>query len=64
MGLFKNGTQIAALGGIGYVHGLIPLLVYFNGSTDYIQIYSNTSAAITNSQGLLSTPFTMVYITS
>lgn len=44
LGLFKNGTQIAAVGGQGFVNGLISLLIYFNGSTDYIQLYSNTSA--------------------
>jgi len=64
LALFKNGTQIAAIGGQGFVSGLIPLLIYFNGSTDYIQLYSNTSAAITNAQNSGTTPFTMVYMTS
>ena len=65
LGLFKNGipNQIAAVGGQGFVNGLISLLVYFNGSTDYIQLYSNTSAAITNAQNVTTTPFTMVYMT-
>ena len=64
LGLFKNGTQIAAVGGQGFVNGLISLLIYFNGSTDYIQLYSNTSAAITNAQSSTNAPFTMVYMTS
>jgi len=63
LALFKNGTQIAAVGGQGFVSGLIPLLIYFNGSTDYIQLYSNTSVAITNAQNSSTTPFTMVYMT-
>jgi hypothetical protein len=64
LGLFKNGTQIAAVGGQGFVNGLISLLIYFNGSTDYISFCSNTSAAITNAQNSGTTPFTMVYMTS
>jgi hypothetical protein len=66
LGLFKNGipNQIAAVGGQGFVNGLISLLVYFNGSTDYIQLYSNTNSAITNAQNSTVTPFTMVYMTS
>jgi len=64
LALFKNGTQIASVGGQGFVNGLISLLIYFNGSTDYIQLYSNTSAAITNAQNSSTTPFTMVYMTT
>jgi hypothetical protein len=62
--LVKNGipNQIAVVGGQGFVNGLISLLVYFNGTTDYIQLYSNTNSAITNAQSITSTPFTMVYM--
>jgi hypothetical protein len=62
--LAKNGipNQIAVVGGQGFVNGLISLLVYFNGTTDYIQLYSNTNSAITNAQSITSTPFTMVYM--
>jgi hypothetical protein len=62
--LLKNGNQIAIVGGIGYVFGFISFLVYFNGSTDYIQFCSNMSAAVTNAQNSTQTPFTMVYMTS
>jgi len=64
--LAKNGipNQIAVVGGQGFVNGLISLLVYFNGTTDYIQLYSNTNSAITNAQNVTTTPFTMVYMTS
>ena len=61
--LLKNGNQIAIVGGINYVYGFISILVYFNGTTDYIQFCSNTSAAITNAQSITNTPFTMVYMT-
>ena len=60
--LLKNGNQIAIVGGIGYVFGFISSLVYFNGSTDYIQFCSNMSATVTNAQSITSTPFTMVYM--
>jgi hypothetical protein len=62
--LLKNADQIAIVGGIGNVFGFISILVYFNGSTDYISFCSNMSAAITNAQNSGSTPFTMVYMTS
>ena len=62
--LFKNGTEIASNGGIGAVNSVISLLVYFNGSSDYIQLYSRTANAITNAQNSTNAPFTMVYITS
>ena len=62
--LFKNGTEIASNGSVGCVNGFLSLLVYFNGSSDYIQIYSRTANAITNAQGSSNAPFTMVYITS
>ena len=39
-------------------------IIYFNGTTDYIQFYSNTSAAITNSASSSATSFSMVYMTS
>jgi hypothetical protein len=62
--LLKNADQIAIVGGIGNVFGFISILVYFNGSTDYISFCSNMSAAITNAQNSGTTPFTMVYMTS
>jgi len=64
LSLYKNGTEIANNGGVGFVNGFISILVYFNGSTDYIQYYSRTQSAITNAQNSGSTPFTMVYMTS
>ena len=62
--LFKNVNQIAMVGGIGNVFGFISILVYFNGSTDYISFCSNMNAAVTNAQSSGNTPFTMVYMTS
>jgi hypothetical protein len=63
--LAKNGnTDIGTTGGFGTVNGFISMLVYFNGSTDYIQLYSRTQNATTNAQSSTSTPFTMVYMTS
>jgi hypothetical protein len=64
LSLYKNGTEIANNGGVGFVNGFISILVYFNGSTDYIQYYSRTATAITNAQSSGATPFTMVYMTS
>jgi glucoamylase len=63
LGLFKNGNRIVSNGGVGFVQGSISFLVYFNGTTDYIQFYSNTSAAITNSASSSATSFSMVYMT-
>jgi hypothetical protein len=62
--LAKNGTDIGSTGGFGTVNGFISMLVYFNGSTDYIQLYSRTQNATTNAQSSDRTPFTMVYMTS
>jgi hypothetical protein len=63
--LAKNGnTDIGSTGGFGTVNGFISMLVYFNGSTDYIQLYSRTQNATTNAQNSTITPFTMVYMTS
>jgi len=64
LGLFKNGARIVSNGGLGFVQGSISFLVYFNGSTDYVQFYSNTSTAITNGAASTTTSFTMVYMTS
>ena len=64
LSLQKNGSEIANNGGVGFVNGFISILIYFNGSTDYIQYYSRTQSAITNAQSSGSTPFTMVYMTS
>jgi hypothetical protein len=64
LGLFKNGVRIVSNGGLGFVQGSISFLVYFNGSTDYVQFYSNTSTAITNGAASTTTSFTMVYMTS
>jgi len=62
--LLKNGTEIASNGGFGAVNSVISLLVYFNGSSDYIQYYSRTQFAVTNVQNSSNAPFTMVYMTS
>jgi hypothetical protein len=62
--LLKNADQIAMVGGVGNVFGFISILVYFNGSTDYISFCSNMNASITNAQSSGNTPFTMVYMTS
>ena len=62
--LYKNTTEIAVQGSVGAVNSVLSLLVYFNGSSDYIQLYSRTATAITNAQNSTVTPFTMVYMTS
>ena len=62
--LLKNGTDIMASGGGNAVNSVLSLLVYFNGSSDYIQLYSRTATAITNAQSSGNAPFTMVYMTS
>jgi hypothetical protein len=53
-----------ASGGGNAVNSVLSLLVNFNGSSDYIQLYSRTATAITNAQSSGATPFTMVYMTS
>jgi hypothetical protein len=62
----KNGSSggIMNQGSVGAVNSCCSVLIYFNGSTDYIECYSITAAARTNAQGVTSTPFTMVYMTS
>jgi hypothetical protein len=62
--LLKNGTELGSNGGFGTVNGFLSMLVYFNGSTDYLQLYSRTQNAITNAQNSSNAPFTMVYMTS
>jgi hypothetical protein len=62
--LLKNGTELGSNGGFGTVNGFLSMLVYFNGSTDYLQLYSRTQNAITNAQNSSGAPFTMVYMTS
>ena len=64
LALRKNGTDIMSTGGVGMVNSSLSLLVYFNGSSDYIQLYSIAATAITNAQNSTSTPFTMVYMTT
>jgi len=61
--LLKNGTELGSNGGFGTVNGFLSMLVYFNGSTDYLQLYSRTQNAITNAQNSSGAPFTMVYMT-
>ena len=63
IGLFKNGVRIVSNGGLGFVQGPISFLVYFNGSTDYVQFYSTTGPANTNSADSSTTSFSMVYMT-
>ena len=63
--LFGLGYYFSSqLDGIGNLFGFISILVYFNGSTDYISFCSNMNASITNAQSSVNTPFTMVYMTS
>ena len=62
--LRKNGADLTSVGGTGVVNTNLSLLVYFNGSTDYVQIYSITGNSVTNAQSSTITPFTMAYITS
>ena len=64
LALRKNGTDIMSSGGGNAVNSVLSLLVYFNGSSDYIQLYSIAATAITNAQNSTNTPFTMVYMTS
>jgi len=64
LALRKNGTDIMSSGGGNAVNSVLSLLVYFNGSSDYIQLYSIAASAITNAQNSTNTPFTMVYMTS
>jgi hypothetical protein len=64
LSLQKNGSEIAVQGSVGAVNSVLSFLVYFNGSSDYIQLYSRTATAITNAQNSTVTPFTMVYMTS
>ena len=64
LALRKNGTDIMSTGGVGMVNSSLSLLVYFNGSSDYIQFYNIAATAITNAQNSTNTPFTMVYMTS
>ena len=64
LALRKNGTDVMSSGGGNAVNSVLSLLVYFNGSSDYIQLYSRTATAITNAQSSGNAPFTMVYMTS
>ena len=64
LALRKNGTDVMSSGGGNAVNSVLSLLVYFNGSSDYIQLYSTVASAITNAQSITNTPFTMVYMTS
>jgi hypothetical protein len=54
--IYKNGASVAVIGGIGIIAvidsgAIISKLIYFNGSTDYVEVYvyQNTGTTI-NSQ--------------
>jgi hypothetical protein len=64
MQLRKNTVPIMQNGGLGgYAYGNVSMAVYMNGSTDYVDIVSVTSVAVSNAQGQATSPFTMVYLT-
>lgn len=54
--IFLNGTPATYNGSIG---GIMPLscMVYMNGSTDYIEVYTYTTATVTINSGAQNTQF-------
>lgn len=63
LSLRKNGTIILQNGGFGgYAYGNVSMAVYFNGTTDYVDVVSITQTAVTNSQYQTTSPFTLVYM--
>ena len=59
----KNGSSIVSInGGIGLVIGSTSKAIYFNGTTDYIQVESLLELANTNAQNQSTAYFTATYV--
>jgi hypothetical protein len=67
--IYKNGSAVTTIGGIGILGvtdsgAVITKLIYFNGSTDYVEVYvyQNTGGTINSQANQIASWFTGVLV--